>query len=284
MSQISLDLEPDVIYTNPGIPLASGNQRMFNKILVFLSQKPVRKSTISNLDRVRFIIAEIFDFASSDSMIWNSIRSTNIRRPARNFIWKAMHEAFHVGLFWDHVQHLEHLGLCSECRLPETMEHILLECAFPGQQIIWTLTKRLWNMRWSEWPKLTLGLLLGCALTKYRTLRGSQHHSRNRFFAIIASTSMYLIWNIRNERVLGGRTHTETEIHNRWVALLNSALKRHQLLTDKIRFGSLSRKRQLVLETWRGVLHNEDALPEDWINCKGVLVGIRPDTQNSGIG
>ncbi|KAK7006810.1 hypothetical protein R3P38DRAFT_2555121, partial [Favolaschia claudopus] len=92
------------------------------------------------------------------------------------------------------------------------------------------------------------------------------------------------IWNIRNERVLGGQTHTEAEIHNRWVGLLNAELKRDQLLTDKIRFGSLSRKRQLVLETWSGVLHDEDALPEDWINCKGALVGIRRATQNSGVG
>ncbi|KAK7036932.1 hypothetical protein R3P38DRAFT_2415527, partial [Favolaschia claudopus] len=154
-------------------------------------------STICNLDRVRFCTADAFDFVPSDSMIWTSIRSTNLRRQTRNFLWKAMHEGFHIGQFWDHVQHLEHLGLCSQCRLPETMEHILLECTLPAQQTIWNLTKDLWKIRFNGWPTPNLGLLLGCALTKFKTPRGSQNHSKNRFFTIIVSTSMYLICVMR---------------------------------------------------------------------------------------
>jgi hypothetical protein len=34
-----------------------------------------------------------------------------------------------------------------------------------------------------------------------------------------------------------------------------------------------------VLYTWSGTLQNELSLPENWINCSGVLVGIRPSEQ-----
>ena len=34
-----------------------------------------------------------------------------------------------------------------------------------------------------------------------------------------------------------------------------------------------------VLYTWSGTLQNESSLPENWINCSGVLVGIRPSEQ-----
>ncbi|KAJ7131240.1 hypothetical protein C8R44DRAFT_585951, partial [Mycena epipterygia] len=95
------------------------------------------------------------------------------------------------------------------------------------------------------------------------------------FFTKIISTSMRLIWNLRNERVF--ETHalaSENEIQNRWVSLINDALKRDMLLTNQARFGSLAIKKQLVLDTWSGALLDEDSLPDDWTRSKGVLVGI----------
>ncbi|KAJ7762994.1 hypothetical protein B0H16DRAFT_1219920, partial [Mycena metata] len=68
-------------------------------------------------------------------------------------------------------------------------------------------------------------------------------------------------------------------IHNRWVSLINRALKRDILLTNQARFGSLAIKKQVVLNTWSGTLLEEDSLPDDWTKSKGVLVGIRPITR-----
>ncbi|KAJ7896141.1 hypothetical protein B0H13DRAFT_1624162 [Mycena leptocephala] len=161
----------------------------------------------------------------------------------------------------------------------------MLECNAPGQQQVWQLTERLWRLRFSTWPKLNWGLLLGCGLARFTSPNGKRAPSKNRFFTIIVSTSMYLIWNLRNKRVF--ETHTlasEAEIHDRWVELINSALKRDQLLTNRARFGSLATKKQLVLDTWSGALLDEDSLPDDWIKMKGVLVGIRPNTRNNGVG
>ncbi|KAJ7327872.1 hypothetical protein DFH08DRAFT_709897 [Mycena albidolilacea] len=57
--------------------------------------------------------------------------------------------------------------------------------------------------------------------------------------------------------------HSSTEIHNRWVSLINTALKRDILLTDRIRFRSLAIKKELVLHAWGGALLDEESLPDD---------------------
>jgi hypothetical protein len=60
------------------------------------------------------------------------------------------------------------------------------------------------------------------------------------------------------------------------------AVRRDCILTDKLRFETQAIKRQLVLNTWSGLLMDEDSLPDDRINTPGVLVGIRP--KKDGIG
>jgi hypothetical protein len=86
----------------------------------------------------------------------------------------------------------------------------------------------------------------------------------------------------------GGETLTQsvfttTEIHNRWLKVVSGALLRDRLLTDKIKFGPLALKKQLVSNTWSGLLMNEDSLPDDWTH-EGVLVGMQPMNDRTGIG
>ncbi|KAJ7126638.1 hypothetical protein C8R46DRAFT_927066 [Mycena filopes] len=150
---------------------------------------------------------------------------------------------------------------------------------------IWWLTEQLWKFRYHKWPKLNWGLLLGCGLAKFKSSKGKPVFSQNCFFTVIVSLSMKLIWDLRNWRVFDTlELASETEIHNRWVSMVNSALRRDILLTNRARFGSLSIKKQLVLNTWSGTLLDEDSLPDDWIKSEGVLVGIRPITRKNGVG
>ncbi|KAF8140910.1 hypothetical protein K438DRAFT_1636758 [Mycena galopus ATCC 62051] len=240
---------------------------------------------MTNLERIRCCISEEFGFLPSDRAVWTSIRSTNIHRLTRNFLWKCIHNIYRVGSFWEHIPDLELIGQCPTCRVTESLEHILLECGAPGQQQIWNLTERLWKMRFSHWPKINRGLLIGCGLARFKAPGGILTRVKNRFFTILVSTAMQLIWNLRNERVFEThRAASDSQIHNRWTAIINTALKRDILLTDRIRFGSLATKKQVVLNTWSGVLLDEDSLPDDWIRSKGVLVGIRPITGKNGVG
>ncbi|KAJ7432874.1 hypothetical protein FB451DRAFT_1345215 [Mycena latifolia] len=226
-----------------------------------LRDKPTRKSTISNLDRVRGCVADEFSFEPTDSAIWTSLRSRDIPRVTRNFLWKCMHD-ISCRMF----------GKCSPCQVPESLEHIMLDCNAHGQRQVWKLTERLWRLRYSHWPKLNWGLLLGCGLPRFTSPKGKLIPAQNRFFTIAISTSMYLIWNLRNERIFDTKEPaSEREIHNRWVSLINSALKRDILRTNRARFGSLAIKKHLVLTLGAGTRLDEDSLPDDWRKSKGVL-------------
>ncbi|KAK6988585.1 hypothetical protein R3P38DRAFT_3409329 [Favolaschia claudopus] len=231
-------LRSDVLIA--GDPIKAGNQRLFTKVIMDIKGKlrPPRKSTTCNLERIRCSLGDEFKFYPSDSAIWRSLRCTDINRLTRNFLWKC--------LFWDKVNNFEHFGQCSQCHVPETMEHILLDCNSPCVRSIWQLAQLIWSRRYRDWPSLNWGILLGCSLSKFKSNRGKAFRGKNRFFTIIVSSSMQLIWTLRNERVLERKTTTTTEARN------------HRILANKARFGKFSRNKRLVLETWSGVLHNED--------------------------
>jgi hypothetical protein len=155
--------------------------------------------------------------------------------------------------------------------------------------LIWTLTEQLWSQNYSDWPKLNWGLILGCNLVKFKSAKGVVLPHKGRLFAILVSVAWHLIWNLRIDRVLRNPdlVVTLSNIHNHWVKMVNMALNRDRLLTSKIKFGALAFKKQLVLNTWSGLLLDEDSLPEDWTNEEGVLVGIQPltdKTDKTGIG
>ncbi|KAJ7320915.1 hypothetical protein DFH08DRAFT_713621, partial [Mycena albidolilacea] len=153
---------------------------------------------------------------------------------------------------------------------------------------IWALCARLWGHKYGflNWPRLYWGLLLGCNLVRFKSPKGQLMPQKQRLFTILVSTSMHLIWRLRNKRHFENseQTITSTEIHNRWVAAMNWTLKRDHLFTSKIHFGRLALNRHTVLRTWSGTLWDEDSLPDDWIQSDRVLVGIRPLSTKSGVG
>jgi hypothetical protein len=44
-----------------------------------------------------------------------------------------------------------------------------------------------------------------------------------------------------------------------------------------------SLKQEIILNTWKNLLKNEDNLPKNWLNMVGVLVGINPMVHQVGI-
>lgn len=68
--------------------------------------------------------------------------------------------------------------------------------------------------------------------------------------------------------------HSEIEIHNKWVNIINSRLKLDKILTNSHRYGSKAIPKDKVLETWSGILYDEESLSDDWIRQSEVLVGI----------
>ncbi|KAF8207351.1 hypothetical protein K438DRAFT_1575714 [Mycena galopus ATCC 62051] len=267
------------MFNCPGVLLCNGTQCYFTKAINCLKSRPKRKSTEGNLDRIRCCIKDAFDYTPTDKAIWKSIRSRDIQRSTRNFLWKFIHNIFRVGDFWQHIENLEILGRCPHCKVDESLEHIMLDCDVLGQHQIWRLCAEIWALKYGylDWPKLNWGLLLGCNLTKFRTRGGKILASKQRLFSILINTSMHLIWKLRNKYRFdmdADELPSQTEIHNRWIAAINMALKRDILSTNKIHLSRLAFKRQTVLNTWSGTLWDEDSLPDDWIKSDRVLVGI----------
>jgi hypothetical protein len=194
---------------------------------------------------------------------------------SREFFWKCIHNTFRVGDFWSHIDTLEIQGRCHVCDVPETLEHIALECSTPERKLIWDLSEQLWSKKYNDWPNLNWGLVLGCGLVTFRSEKGGLIREMGRLFAILVSVAWKLIWNLRVNRVIVSpdRIISEMEIHNKWLKAVNGVLQRDRLLTDKIRFGLFAFSKQMVLNTWSGLLMDEDSLPDDW-TYEGVLVGM----------
>ncbi|KAJ6563260.1 hypothetical protein DFH09DRAFT_1082320 [Mycena vulgaris] len=246
---LEVDTQLDLMFSCPGILISQGSQRIFTKIIKGSCPEPLRKATFINLDRIRCSVYEISDYTPTDEMIWNSIRSKTT--PPRIILEV-------------NSQHFQMFSVCQTCGVPENLEHIAMECDASGAKIIWGLTEKLWTMKYPKWPSLSWGLILGCNLVKFK------HPNRK---IIPAMGRLFAILNIRNDRVLKnpGRNITDTEIHNRWLKSINSALGRDRILTDKLKFGDLALNKDLVLRTWSGLLMNEDSLPDDWTYTVGVL-------------
>ncbi|KAJ6567971.1 hypothetical protein DFH09DRAFT_918245, partial [Mycena vulgaris] len=153
-------------------------------------------------------------------------------------------------------------------------------------KLIWSLPQQRWSKRYNDWPVLNWGLILGSNLVGFKSIEGAILPEKGRLFAILISTAWHLIWKLRVNRVI---TNPDTmlsvsNIQNQWLKAINTALRRDRILTDKIKFGPLTLKKQLVLKTWSGLLMDEDSLPDDWTYTEGVLVGMRPMIDKIGIG
>jgi len=71
------------------------------------------------------------------------------------------------------------------------------------------------------------------------------------------------------------KLHSETEIHNRWVATINSRLNLDRLMTNHKKYGKKALKAGAVIQTWARTLYDEKNLLDNWLQQSGVLVGIR---------
>ncbi|KAK6971868.1 hypothetical protein R3P38DRAFT_2475830, partial [Favolaschia claudopus] len=105
----------------------------------------------------------------------------------------------------------------------------------------------------------SLGEIMTCGITE------RENSGESRLLRIVISESAYLIWKLRNERVIGAKGNaSDREIKNRWLNTINNRLSIDCLLTNIKKYGSKSIRKSIVLKTWEKVLMNEDRLPRDW--------------------
>lgn len=102
--------------------------------------RPPRMKTDIRLDMTRHAVLAANGTFPTDCAIWAALRSPDIGRTIRNFLWKTTHQVQKIGEFWETVPTMENRAICSTCGDLEDMDHILFDCKAAGCATVWTLT------------------------------------------------------------------------------------------------------------------------------------------------
>ncbi|KAJ3828617.1 hypothetical protein F5880DRAFT_1621083 [Lentinula raphanica] len=192
--------------------------------------------------------AEINGSTPSEGVLWKSVRHKDITKRIQFFLWMLYHDAYKVGEYWEQIPGFEQRANCPHCRVPETMEHILLECTCPGQQTVWDLAKELWSNQKSHWINPSFGTILACGAISVRDESGKHMPGESRLLRIIVSESAHLIWKLRNERVINDTGPVSTErITKRWRTAIEGRYQLDCTLTYSLGSGSVWKE---VREVW----------------------------------
>ncbi|KAG2755617.1 hypothetical protein P692DRAFT_201836748 [Suillus brevipes Sb2] len=152
--------------------LTAGSQIFHLNIRQTHNPENERRYTVMNMAITQHAVLDISGKMSSREQVWISIRDRDIPKSIQGFLWKSIHRAYKIGEFWDKIPNYEGRGECGICRLPETMEHILIECNSIAVCTIWQAAKDLWCKR------------------------------ETRLFHILVLESAHLIWKLRCERTI----------------------------------------------------------------------------------
>ncbi|EEB91947.1 hypothetical protein MPER_09617, partial [Moniliophthora perniciosa FA553] len=214
-----------------------------------------RPRTKANIKRARKASKKLSGEEPSDKQVWKSLRNKTISRNVCNFIFKALHGGHRVGDYWKGIPNYEDRAVCSHCNKTESMRHILFKCKAPGRKEVWTMAQDLWRKKGIKWIKPTYGIVLACGqISLPPDDEGITKAGDSRLYQILVSESVFLIWRLRNERVINDEgPPSVNEITNRWIYTIRHCLKIDILLTNRERYGRQAISNKLVRTTWRGV-------------------------------
>ncbi|KAG1745582.1 hypothetical protein EDD22DRAFT_786041 [Suillus occidentalis] len=203
-----------------GMKLSTGSQKLFYQNIRHAKQ-PAKQCRRTNMNMAMAIhaVRDISGQTPTSEQVWLAIRDRDTPKNIRGFLWKCLHGTYKISEFWEKIPQFEQRGKCNICGVPETMEHILLECDATPQGTIWKAAQELWCKRETSWPSIRFGTILGCNLAAFRNDNGKRLIGKSRLFKIIVLESAHLIWKLRCERVIkfeGKREkfHSETEVYH----------------------------------------------------------------------
>jgi ribonuclease HI len=125
-----------------------------------------RMSTMKMLETVREDVAATFGRYVTDTDIWKAAAVKDILPQTSQFLWKGLHNAHRIGKYWNHIPECEDHATCKDCDVLEDLEHILLRCASPGQEIVWQAAESLRREKESHWPVVSRVSLSNLEITK----------------------------------------------------------------------------------------------------------------------
>lgn len=274
-----IDVSPAEGFYLKGAKLSTASQALLYKGIIENKRTPQRRGTTINLDRTRWAVADTNGTPPTDKNIWKSLKDRTLTKESRAFLWKAMHNAYKLGEYWEKIPNFETRSKCYICDAPEDLEHVLTQCKVTGQEVIWELTGELCKARGLKWEKPSLGLILGCNLAKPKRSDGRVTPANNRMFRITVSESARLIWKIRCEWRIKKEADPEKvptgkEVTNKWVNAIGKRIKTDCLASDVWRHGKRALKEDLVLNMWAGIAQEYTRAYRAWESAFRVLVGM----------
>ncbi|KAI9059681.1 RnaseH-domain-containing protein [Trametes sanguinea] len=271
-----------------GARLESLSQKLAYTAIMLHGQHEQRRASVRMVERIQATLKELWGLYPTEAELWNGIRKYDTRRTLRDFWWKAMHGALRVGEFWDNIPGYEQRATCTTCGVPESLEHIVVDCEARATVHTWELVHEFLRMKGIAVPVITFGAVMASPILSMKGLNERTPQASDRFLRIVLTEAVHLIWKLRCERVISTdyvpeTAHTRAEVRARLLEVLNRRLLLDQYLTAR-RLKKRALCRELVIRTWCGVLQDEKSLPDDWIFSKGVLVGMPGTRRLSGVG
>ncbi|TFK80201.1 hypothetical protein K466DRAFT_578992 [Polyporus arcularius HHB13444] len=259
--------------------LSALTQRLAYAHIMRVKDTPTRPTTERNVSRILSTIDEDVHCAASEGQLWKSIRSTDISRKARVFLWKSIHDAYGIGGYWDHINGYAQRATCSVCGCQETMEYILLVCDAPGREIIWQLATSLLRRAGITLPPLRYGLVLGAAMARLDEPHVPKPSAGlNRLFRIIMTLRCERVIQMENDPT---RWRSTTAVGRAWLACLTKRMSVDWTLT-RARDCPRTVNLEAVSATWETCGVDAFAALRHELET-GVLVGMRP-TAARGVG
>ncbi len=271
-----------------GAKLTVMTQKLAYKSVRALKPNDGRETTRKNISIAKEAVEELDGKYPYTACLWNTIWKMDVDRPVRVFWWKLMHGAHRVGAYWKHISGYTDRAVCGYCGDIETMEHILWRCGSPWRMALWAEVMGLLSKRDIDVSRLEFGNILAMGVLVIPKRDGTPPPADVRLTRILLTEMIYMTWVARCEWTIDKQSDLERmlsvpEALNRWYWRINRRL-RTDVLTARKTVNKGSPLKDIVLETWRGLLSCKGEEPEDWMSLSEVLVGRSGGAARRGVG
>jgi hypothetical protein len=274
-----------------GAKLCTVTQKLAYKSLTKQAKQSLGSKALKNVTEALSALKEDDQIkGKTPDEIWQGVWSKQSRKNVSQFLYKAMHGAQKVGMYWRNIEGAEDRAKCTICGVvDESMQHILLECPSTARKEVWKLARRTWPTGYQKWRTVDMGLILGSGAinlkadprrtTGQKSLKTAKRKAQGRseLMQDLIRESAHLIWVMRCERVVGDRKGQagKSEIQRRWFRKIDDKLLSERALATRPR-AKAKTKRRLTFK-WDDVIEVENGThPSDgWLTMKGFLVGVK---------
>ncbi|KAJ3577018.1 hypothetical protein NP233_g10 [Leucocoprinus birnbaumii] len=243
------------------------------------------QTTKENTDIIRSDLKAKQGHSPITTQLWHSLkRAKNLTRKHKEFLYKTTRGAYKVGKHWlnSDKPEIRERAMCSPCGQLETLDHIYCRCEIPGREQIWRTIMNIWRAKYpnEQWENPQLGEILGIPSATFKGNDGRVDAGKTRLNQILISEGAHAIWRLRCERVIQhgndpAKFPKKSQIKSLIKHRINHRLRMDCITADSRKFDKRAIREDLVVDTWQGILEDEDAMPEHWTRSTGVLVGNR---------